>query len=154
MKSKLGAGRDFKVTKVDGDLAYIVDGKMGGRPKADVKDDGGHTRYSVKGHLLGVPKKLEIHDARGAKVGTLKAKMISPIKDRETLHLADGTEWHLKGSLMEKDYRIKSGGRPVAEISQKWVTIRDAYSVDVADGYDPALVLALIWSVDRWVERD
>jgi uncharacterized protein YxjI len=154
VKSKHGAGRDFKVTTVDGDLAYTVDGKLGTRPKALVKDAAGQTRLSVKGHLIGVPKRLEIEDARGGKVGTLKAKMLSPIKDRETLHLVDGTEWRLKGSFMEKNYRIKSGSQPVAEVSQKWVTIRDAYSVDVADGYDPALVLALIWSVDRWVERD
>lgn len=154
VKSTHGAGRDFKVTTGDGNLAYTVDGKLGTRPKAVVKDAAGQNRLTVKGHLIGVPKRLEIEDARGAKVGTLKAKMLSPIKDRETLHLADGTEWRLKGSVMEKNYRIKSDGGPVAEISQKWVTIRDAYSVDVADGYDPALVLALIWSVDRWVERD
>jgi uncharacterized protein YxjI len=34
------------------------------------------------------------------------------------------------------------------------VAIRDSYTVDVADGTDVGLALAVVWAVDRWVERD
>jgi hypothetical protein len=34
------------------------------------------------------------------------------------------------------------------------VTIRDAYTLDVIDGIDPALAAAVVWAIDRWVERD
>ena len=40
------------------------------------------------------------------------------------------------------------------QINQKWVTIRDTYNLEVADGVDPGLALAVLWSVDRWVEKD
>ena len=30
----------------------------------------------------------------------------------------------------------------------------DAFTVDVVNGLDVCLVLALVWSVDRWVEHD
>jgi uncharacterized protein YxjI len=53
-----------------------------------------------------------------------------------------------------RKYSITSGGEPIAQISQKWVTIRDSYALDVTDGIDPALALAVAWAVDRWVERD
>jgi uncharacterized protein YxjI len=42
----------------------------------------------------------------------------------------------------------------MVQITQKWVTVRDAYTLDVADGVDPGLALAVLWAVDRWVERD
>jgi hypothetical protein len=32
--------------------------------------------------------------------------------------------------------------------------IKDTYGLDVADGIDPGLALAVLWSVDRWVEQD
>ena len=38
------------------------------------------------------------------------------------------------------------------QITQKWGTIRDAYTLDVADGIDPGLALAVLWAVDGWVE--
>ncbi|MFM7068778.1 MAG: LURP-one-related/scramblase family protein, partial [Actinomycetes bacterium] len=154
MKSKLGAGRDFHVTDTSDQLAYIVDGKMGTRPKAEINDASGATLYNVKGHLVGIPKQMTISDAGGSEVGSLHAKMISPIKSKATLSMSDGTEWHVEGSLVEKNYRIDSAAGPVAEISQKWVTVRDSYAVDVVDGVDPGLVLAVVWAIDRWVERD
>ena len=49
---------------------------------------------------------------------------------------------------------MTSGGRDVVRITQKWVTVRDKYTVDVADGADPGLAFAIVWAVDRWVERD
>jgi uncharacterized protein YxjI len=80
--------------------------------------------------------------------------MFSPIKSRMTLTVVGGAVWELEGSLMEKDYSIAAEGRPVVQITQKWVTVRDAYTLDVADGTDPGLALAVLWAVDRWVERD
>ena len=68
--------------------------------------------------------------------------------------MASGDPWHVEGSLMEKDYSVTSAGRDVVRITQKWVTVRDAYTVDVADGVDVGRALAVVWAVDRWVERD
>ncbi len=93
MKGKVGAGRDFVVTDLDGEQQYFVDGKMGPRPKAEVQDASGGVRYSVRGKMLGIPKKMEVTDA---------------------------------------------GGHDVASLS----------------GVDPGLALAVVWAIDRWVERD
>jgi uncharacterized protein YxjI len=71
-----------------------------------------------------------------------------------TMEMADGEPWQVEGRLIEKDYTVSSGGRDVVRITQKWVTLRDKYTVDVADGADPALAFAVVWAVDRWVERD
>lgn len=154
VKSTFGAGRDFKVLDADGSQVFSVDGKMGTRPKAEVRDAADATLYEVRGHLLGIPKKMAILDSAGVDVASLSAKVFSPIKTRMTLSMADGADWALEGSFIEKDYSVTSGGGPVMQISQKWVTVRDTYTLDVADGADPGLALAVLWAVDRWVERD
>lgn len=154
MKSKFGAGRDFAVLDAAGAQVYFVDGKMGARPSADVKDSAGEVLYRIKGHVLGIPKEITISDSGGREVATLKAKMFSPIKSKATLTMLHGAQWHVEGSLMEKDYDITADGAPVVRISQKWVTVRDSYTLDVIDGIDPGLALAVVWAIDRWVERD
>ncbi len=155
VKSKFGAGRDFAVLEPGTEQQqFFVDGKLGTRPKAEIRDSADAVVYQVRGRLLGIPKRMTISDAAGAEVASLQAQMFSPIKSRMTLTLSDGQDWELEGTFIEKEYAISSGGRPVVQITQKWVTVRDAYTLDVAEGVDPGLALAVLWAVDRWVERD
>lgn len=155
VKSKFGAGRDFAALDPDTEQQrYFVDGKIGVRPKADVQGPDGSILYQVTGKLMGIPKQMVITDAAGAEVASLKAKVFSPIKTRMTMQTASGEPWQLEGSFIEKNYNVTSGGRPIVAITQKWVTVRDTYTLDVAEGVDAALALAILWAVDRWVERD
>jgi uncharacterized protein YxjI len=152
--SKFGAGRDFTVTGLDGRPAFIVDGKLGVKPRAEVRDAADAVVYEVAGRMLGIPKRMTITDGAGTEVASLKAQMFSPIKSRMTLEVAGGQAWELEGTFLEKEYTISRAGVPVVMITQKWVTIRDTYTVDVAEGADVGLALAVLWAVDRWVERD
>jgi uncharacterized protein YxjI len=154
VKSKFGAGRNFDVSDPGTEeQRYFVDGKVGIQPKAEIRA-GATDLYRVKGSLLAFPKHMTITDATGAEVASLRAKTFSPIKSKMTLEIVSGEPWILEGSFIEKNYTISSAGRPIVEISQKWITMRDRYTVDVADGVDPGLALAVLWAVDRWVERD
>ena len=155
MKSKFGAGRDFTVLDPDTEeQLFLVDGKLGPRPKAEVQAKDGSVIYSVRGQLLGIPKKMSITDAAGTEVASLKAKAFSLVKDKMTMEMASGEQWQLTGQFIEKNYTVTSGGRDVVRISQKWVTVRDKYTVEVAEDADPGLAFAIVWAVDRWVERD
>ena len=153
-KSKFGAGRDFAVLDAEDRQVLFVDGKMGPTPKAEVRDASDAVVYRVKGQFMGIPKKMEITNAAGDSVASLKAKMFSPIKSKMTMSMADGSTWDVEGTIMEKNYTITSGGTPIAKISQKWMTVRDKYQVDFVSSLDPGLVMAVIWAIDRWVERD
>jgi uncharacterized protein YxjI len=155
MKSTVGAGRDFRVLDPETEeQLYLVDGKLGPRPKAEVLDAAGTLLYGVRGQLLGIPKKMTISDAAGTEVATLKAKAFSLVKDKMDMQMASGEPWHVEGRLIEKNYTVTSGGRDVVRISQQWLTVRDKYAVEVADGIDVGLAFAVVWAIDRWVERD
>jgi len=155
VKARFGAGRDFAVLDpASEEQRFFVDGKMGARPKAEVLDAANQVLYRVTGRVLGIPKHMTIADAAGTEVASLRAKTFSPIKTRMTLEVASGEPWTLEGSFIERNYSVSAGGRPVVQITQKWVTVRDTYTLDVAEGVDVGLALAILWAVDRWVERD
>lgn len=154
VKSRFAVGRDFVVLDPQTEeQLYLVDGKIGPRPQAEVRanDD---VLYRVKGALFDIPKRLTITDAGGAEVAVLRAKMFSPIRNRMELEMRSGGPWTLEGALIEKNYTVMAGGEPIVAITQKWVTLRDTYTLDLAAGIDPGLALAVLWAVDRWVEGD
>ena len=153
-KSKFGAGRDFEVKDSSDVRVLFVDGKVGPTPKAEVRDAQDAVLYTVKGQFLSIPKRMVISDADGSQVAELKAKAFSVVKDKMTMAMSDGSTWQVQGTLMEKDYSITSDGQPIAQISQKWLTVRDSYTVDYRSSIDPGLVMAVIWAIDRWVEHD
>ncbi|HSO68860.1 MAG TPA: LURP-one-related family protein [Arachnia sp.] len=152
VKSKFGVDRDFEALGPDGERAWFVDGKFGLRPAADVQDAAGVVAYRLKGRLMGVPKVLTVSDPEDNEVATIKAKF-SPLKSRMIVTLADGTEWMLEGNLIEREYTITSGDHVVAHITQKYLTVRDAYTIDVADGVHPGLAMAILWAVDAFREQ-
>ena len=155
VKSKFGMGRDFAVLDpTTEEQCFFVDGKMGPRPRADVQNTDGEIMYTVTGRLFGIPKHMTITGADGAEVASLRAKAFSMIKDKMTMEVPTGEPWKLEGSFIEKNYSVTVGDRHVVQITQKWVTIRDSYTLDVAEGVDVGLALAVVWAIDRWVERD
>ncbi len=151
--SKYGMGRDFEILGEDEQRVFFVDGKMGIKPTAEIQDATGAVVMKAEGKLLGIPKRMVITDATGVEIASLKAK-ISPLKSRIEIALPDGSGWLLEGNLMEKDYNVTAAdGRTVLSISQKWMTVRDRYAMDVADGVDPAFAAAVLWTVDAFREQ-
>jgi uncharacterized protein YxjI len=153
VKSKLGVGRDFEILDQHEQRAYYIDGKMGLRPKAELTDANGAVVYKIQGRLMGIPKRATVLDPADNEVATIKNKFFSPIKSQIDLEMTDGELWHLEGNLIEKDYSVTSGGHTVIEISQKWLTVRDAYTLDVHGTVSPALAATMIWAVDAFRER-
>lgn len=154
IKHKLGFGRDFTVLDHQEEQVFFVDGKAGFPAKADVQNADGDTLVSVRGSLKPIPKRASFLDASGEPLGELKAKAFSPVKARMTLTMTNGTAWELEGTLIEKHYTVTADGAPVVEISQQWLKIKDSYTLDIAPGIPAELALALLWTVDRWIEQD
>jgi len=151
VKARFGIGGDFAVLDPETQAQqYFVDGKLGLLAKAEVRDASDTVVNRVAGRI---PKTMVISDPGGAEVAILKGKLFSPIKNSMTLTMASGDTWELEGSFLEKEYTVTAGGRPVVKITQKWMTIRDTYTLDVAEGVDTGLALAVLWAVDRWVEQ-
>ena len=70
------------------------------------------------------------------------------LRDRFDIELADGAELKAKGNIVDHEYEIERDGDKVAEISKKWFRVRDTYGVEIEDGVDPVLILAVTVAVD------
>jgi uncharacterized protein YxjI len=102
VKSQFGAGRDFAVLDPSAERQqFFVDGTMGTRPRAEIRDSADAVVYQVRGRLLGIPKRMTISDSTGTEVASLKARTSPPIKSRMTLTVSDERAWELEGSFLE-----------------------------------------------------
>ena len=153
VKSKFGVGRDFAVYDDEeaSHQVYFIDAKMGLGTKAEIQDASGNVIYTAKGKILNIPRKMDYFLPDGSTAASVVARF-SPIKQRLTMTLADGTKWELAGNFVGKNYKVVQDEKVIIDIDQKWLTIRDKYFVEISEDVDTALALGLIWAVDIWRE--
>jgi uncharacterized protein YxjI len=80
---------------------------------------------------------MEIEDRDGHTVATVKKALITPLRDRWTVKVADGPDLDVKGSLLDHEYIIEDGRSTLAEVSKKWFRAADTYGVEVAPDRTP-----------------
>ena len=91
---------------------------------------------------------MEVENAGGATVATVRKAMISPLRERFTIDLAGG-QLTAQGNIVHHEFEIESNGTKVAEVSKKWFRVRDSYGVEIAPGQDEALILAITVCIDQ-----
>ena len=133
----------------------------------DIYDEAGQTVYTVKGQLAW-GHCLNIYDAHGSLLGTVKEKVLTFLPKfeiylknqyigciRKELTLfrprftVDCNGWQVEGDWLEWDYRILSGtSYPVATVTKALLNWTDTYVIDVADPQDALGVLMLVLDID------
>ena len=53
------------------------------------------------------------------------------------------------GHRGDGDARIERDGDTVAEVSTRWLRVRDAYGIEIEPGQDDALILAITVCIER-----
>ena len=92
---------------------------------------------------------MDIQDAEGETVATIKKALITPLRDRWKVEVPDGPEMNIQSNILDHEYRIEAGRKKVAEISKKWFRIRDTYGVEITPGQDNAFILAITAALDQ-----
>ncbi|WP_440948061.1 LURP-one-related/scramblase family protein [Methanosarcina sp. T3] len=145
-------GDDYWIENEAGERAFYVDGKaLRIRDTLIIKDVQGHELYKLKEKLLRVRDTLDILDGEGRTVATIKQALITPLRDRFKVEVANGPEMDVQGNILDHEYNVESGREKVAEVSKKWFRIRDTYGVEVSPGQDAALILAITVGLDQMV---
>ena len=153
-------GDDFWITDERGDRAFLVDGSASLDPAAappkalsihqtlEIKDSSGAVAASVHKKLMALRDSMEI-ERDGRVIATVRQEMFSPLHHRSSIDLADGRTLEAVGNLTGREFDIRDGGHTLARVSRAWFTMRDTYGVDVADGEDTAMLLAVAVCLDR-----
>ena len=62
-------------------------------------------------------------------------------------------ELKVRGNILDHEYRIEREGDKIAEVSKKWLRMRDTYGIEIQPSADELLILAVAVALDA-MEHD
>jgi uncharacterized protein YxjI len=150
MREKLfSIGDDFWIEDDSGEKAYKVNGKaMRIRETFVIEDRDGNELLQVQERKLRLHGTMAI-ERDGDTVATVRKALISPLRDRFEIELEAGGELKAHGHVLDHEYEIERDGDEIARISKRWFRMRDTYGIDIADGEDDVLLLAIAVAIER-----
>jgi uncharacterized protein YxjI len=142
-------GDDFWIETDRGERAFKVDGKaLRVRKTLIFEDAHGRELAKIQERLARVKDSMEVEDPNGNRLAMVKKALISPLRDRWVVKIADGPDLEVQGSILDHEYTISDGRDPVASVSKKWFRVADSYGVEVAPDQDPIVILATTVAID------
>ena len=150
MREKLfSIGDDFWIETESGERAFKVNGKaLRIRETLVLETPGGEELFTIQEKKLSVRDKMEIE--RGGKtVATIKKALVSPLRDRFSIEVEGGDDMTAKGNIVDHEYEFERDGDKVAEVSKRWLRVRDTYGIEVMPDQDDALILACTVCIDQ-----
>jgi uncharacterized protein YxjI len=150
MRQRLVAfGDDFYIENEQGEKVFKVDGKvLRVRDTLVFKDMQGNKLCQIQERMLRVRDTMEIEGPDGKTLATVKKALITPVRDRWTVKIKEGPDLDVQGNILDHEYRIGEGRQKVGEVSKKWFRLRDTYGVEVAEGQDDVVILAVTVAID------
>lgn len=153
LKDKLfGLGRDLTIQDEHGRQVYFVDGKVIalGR-RLEIKDNAGKVLAVIQQRLVALLPTFEIH--LPGNVNVVLSKRISLLTDRLKIDVPGPGDLDVHGDIFRHEYVIEQRGREVARVSKRWVSLMDAYGVEIEDNIDPLLILASAVVIDELLDE-
>ncbi len=143
-------GDDYTIKNEDGREVYKVDGRAFTllREKLSFEDMSGKELAFIREKLIALTDSWEIL-RDGKQVAVVKKDLINLFRCGFTVDVPGPDDLDAQGNLLDHEYTFRRGNRVVATVSKKWLTIRDTYGVEVADGEDDVLILASAVVIDQ-----
>ncbi|MFN2175668.1 MAG: LURP-one-related/scramblase family protein [Anaerolineales bacterium] len=96
---------------------------------------------------------MEIEGADGERLAMVKKALITPLRDRWVVKVGNGPDLDVQGNILDHEYSIGEGRDKIAEISKKWFRLRDSYGVQVEEGQNDVLILAVTVAIDMMAHQ-
>jgi uncharacterized protein YxjI len=145
----LSIGEDYTIEDDRGEAVYRVDGKVLRIRETFVLED-------MRGNEVATirEKKLALHDSmkilRGGKtVATVRKAWLTPFHDKFKIDVEGGGDLVARGEILDHEYEIRRGDDVIGRVSKAWFAITDTYGINVAEGEDDALILAVAVAIDE-----
>ena len=155
MREKMLAfGDDSWIENEDGERVYHVDGKaFRMRKTLKLEDLEGNELCKIQERKLRVRDTMEIEAPDGTRLGLIQKAMITPLRERFEVEVPGQSELKVRGNILDHEYKIKRDGEKIAEVSKKWLRMRDTYGIETEPGQDDVLILAVAVALDA-LEHD
>jgi uncharacterized protein YxjI len=147
-------GDDFFIENQDGDRAFKVDGKaLRVRDTLIFEDMQGNELCKIQQKMLRIKETTEIEGPNGETLATVKKALITPLRERFHVDVANGADLDVQGNIVDHEYEIEADGKKIGEVSKKWFRMRDSYGVEVAPEQNDVLILAVSVAIDMMSHR-
>jgi uncharacterized protein YxjI len=148
-------GQDFDIHNAAGQPVFKILGKVR-IIKESLKfcDMQGNLLYKLDEKVLRIRKSFDILKADGQVAARVVNALFDPLHERFTIEIPGGENMTTVGKIIWAQYDILRGQKQVAKISKQfsWVG-RDEYVVDVLQGENDCLLLAVTVVVDMMVSN-
>lgn len=150
----LGLGADSDVTDEHGNPVLHVDGKaLSLRDRLVLRDPAGQEVATVHRKVVSFRPTYQI-TIGGEDAAELRKHLFTPFGDRFTIDIPGPDDLELSGDLFDHEFAIEQSGRTVATASKAWLSMGDAYGVEVAPGEHDLLILASVLALDLAEDRE
>ncbi|MCX4846805.1 LURP-one-related/scramblase family protein [Streptomyces sp. NBC_00893] len=148
-------GDDYWIEDADGRKVFLVDGKaMRVRDTFELKDAQGRILVEIRQKLLSLRDTMLI-ERDGEQLARIKRKRLSLLRNHYRVTLVDGTELDVSGKIMDREFAVDYDGELLAQVSRRWLTVRDTYGIDVVrEDADVALLIAVSVCVIVLAEKE
>lgn len=141
-----------------------------------IQDEHGRQVYFVDGKAISIGRRLEIKDSAGQVVGVIQQRLIalrptyeivlpngvsvtlskrfSFFADRLKIDVPGWEDLYVHGDLFDHEYTFERGGREIARVTKRWISLVDAYGIEIVDDQDPLLILASAVVIDELIDRE
>ena len=145
----ISIGDDFWIENAEGRRTFKVDGKVLRIRKTLVFEDvNGKPLCQIKERLLAFKDTMVVEDPAGKDIAVIKKALIAPLRDKWNVNVKGGEDLVVQGNILDHEYSIKQGRTQVAQVSKKWFRLTDTYGVEIADGQNDILILAIAVAID------
>jgi uncharacterized protein YxjI len=147
-------GDDFTIKDEQNQDRYFVDGKaisIGDR--LVIEDMQGNQLIHIKQKVLSFGKTYEI--SRGdQKIATVKKKHFTLFRDVFDVEDAAAGDLDAEGDFFDREYRFTRDGKTIARVSKQFFSFSDTYGIDINQGEDDVMLLAVAVVIDQCSHDD
>ena len=148
-------GQDFFINNAAGQPVFKIDGKVRLVKEAlKFRDMQGNLLYKLDEKVLRIRESFNILTPDGQVAARVHNAIVDPLRERFTIEIPGGENMLTRGKVIWAQYDILRGGQAVGKISKQFSWIgRDQYVVDVIQGEDDCLILAITVVIDMMVSN-
>lgn len=151
----ISIGDDFWIENQAGERVFKVDGKaLRLRKTLIFEDTKGNKLAQIQERLLPIRETMAVEDADGDQMAVIKKGLIAPLGDHWTVNVRGGPDLDVQGNILDHEYSIHERHKKVAEVSKKWLSLTDTYGVEIDDGQNEILILAIAIAIDMMAHGD
>ena len=150
MKQRLFSNLDqFTVKNENEEDCYQIAGdnlQVGGK-KLHIRTMDGREAAMVKQKLLALTPQCLVFE-NGEQVAEIKKKFAF----FGSKYVVNGKGWEIKGNVLDHDYSVVDGGKPIVRLHKVWLSWGDSYELEISDGADEVMALAVVLAIDLALE--